>query len=311
MWLQGLTRLCCVLLTVCLARAASAVPQASDEESGLSTSGSGASGNTSGAPSRAVLDEGIQRCVTAFEQAQLLRRKGLLLSSREQLTRCAQAQCPAVIVEKCVPWLTEVNVEIPTLVIAAHDARGRDTALVRVTIDDRVVAKRLNGRPIEVDPGMRHIELQHPYSVLVRRRLLVVQGEKARRVVVHFEALPRRGERPRTTALSPLAIGGWSLAATGLVVGTISGAVAVQRGDVMAEMCPNKVCSGRDGGLADDYAEAQMIADVSTASFAIAGAAALVGTLGLLFPVTRKPQAAGAAVALRLGGATAALVGTF
>ena len=264
------------------------------------------------AAAQPVLDEVTRNCVSAFEKAQLLRRTGALLSSREQLRQCAQARCPAIIVEKCVPWLTEVKVEIPTIVIAARDPAGRDTVEVSVIVDGRKVMDKLDGRPIALDPGMRRVQLRYPDAFSITQKLLIVQGEKARRVVVRFKALPTAGGDSEAASVSPVAIVGWSVFGAAAVLGAITGGIALQRGDSMALRCPvDKVCSGQDDGVEEYYQQSQAIAHVSTVSFSVAGVAAVVGVIGLLLPTTSGEPGNGKQVAIGVGWGRLQLVGSF
>ena len=258
----------------------------------------------------AGLDKGTRRCVDAFQQAQLERRVGHLLASREQLRMCAQASCPAVIVEKCVPWLTEVERAIPSIVIAAQDAAGRDVADVRVSIGDKVVATKLDGRPILLDPGMRTLRFQRSGAFSITKKLLIVQGERSRRVAISFVALP--ASETAASQVSPLAIAGLTIMGAGLLVGAITGGVVLKRAPEVAERCPDGECLG-DTDDYDFYLEARNIAHVSTVGFSVAGVGAVVSIVGFALPTSSDDDEEELSAQLRVvfGTSSIALAGVF
>src|SRR5258708_923596 len=94
-----------------------------------------------------------EKCAAAAESAQRLRAAKHLLDARRQLVLCAQDKCPIVVLRDCATWLHDVESAIPTLSFRARDARGRDLIAVRVLVDGAVVRERLDGTPIEFDPG--------------------------------------------------------------------------------------------------------------------------------------------------------------
>src|SRR5690606_11281098 len=62
-----------------------------------------------------------------------LRREGKLLQAGQALQACSRdLECPGVISTECAQMLEQLRPSIPTLVFAAIDAQGRDTADVQV-----------------------------------------------------------------------------------------------------------------------------------------------------------------------------------
>jgi hypothetical protein len=129
-----------------------------------------------------------EACFSAAESAQKLRAQGHLRAAREKLLVCAQSGCPPAVQSDCATWLREVTGEIPSIVVQAHDAQGNDVADVRVLIDGAAVADRLDGRPIELDPGAHALRLERDGSGPVDRSLLLVASQKAR--VVEAQMVP-------------------------------------------------------------------------------------------------------------------------
>ena len=126
-------------------------------------------------------------CVNAYEGAQRARKVGHLVESRGELVACGGDQCPAVVRSECIRWLEEVDRSLPSIVVSAKDASGRDTMLVRVTVDGRPFLERLDGKSSVIDPGPHALRFELPGATPVEQQVVVNQGEKNRPIVVSFE----------------------------------------------------------------------------------------------------------------------------
>jgi len=230
-------------------------------------------------------------CVASFGKAQELRDAGKLRAERKALVTCSQPSCPKIIVDKCMRWLSDNRTNLPTIIIAARDARGRDSYKVRVFVDGRKRADRLDGRPMAIDPGPHTLTFHEQASGRqIKRRIVVVQGKKNRLITVRFSAVrlpepslvPAKSDpgKSRVPVVSWVAYG---VAAAGLVTGIVAGAVTLSKSDELRSQCEGSVCPEAQR---DSHERALALAHVSTAGFAIAGVGAAVGTVVLL---TSKP----------------------
>src|SRR5262245_12861574 len=93
------------------------------------------------------------QCVASHLQNQKLRKQGKLSDAKKELLVCVQEGCPPPVRAECEGWLEEVESQMPTIVVSALDAAGKDTVEVSVSIDGRRVSDRLDGRPVPLDPG--------------------------------------------------------------------------------------------------------------------------------------------------------------
>jgi hypothetical protein len=163
-------------------------------------------------------------CVAAYEGSQLLRRDGKLVEARAQLLVCAQPSCPGVTSGECTRWLHEVNDAIPSVVLWAKDGGGHDLPDVKVLVDGRPLADRIDGKGVFLDPGEHVLRFESAIGAPIEQRVVAHQGEKNRLIGVVFH---RRGENrqaaaqpaPRPVPAGVYALGGVALAA--LVVGTV------------------------------------------------------------------------------------------
>lgn len=129
-----------------------------------------------------------QACIAASEKAQHLRADSKLMSSREQLLSCARDVCPAVIRKDCARWLAEVEEALPTIVLAAKDGAGHDLGAVKVTVDDKPFAEKLEGKAQTIDPGSHVFKFEREGGPSVTETVLVREGEKNRIVAVTFSS---------------------------------------------------------------------------------------------------------------------------
>ncbi|MEJ7731050.1 MAG: hypothetical protein WKG00_17775 [Polyangiaceae bacterium] len=60
----------------------------------------------------------------------------------------------------CAAWVTELAREVPSVVVALRDAGGREGADARVRIDGRLAREHIDGRPIELDPGVHRVVVE-------------------------------------------------------------------------------------------------------------------------------------------------------
>ena len=126
-------------------------------------------------------------CIAADTDGQSLRLAGKLLRARKRLAGCAAASCPAIVRDDCVERIADLEVAQPTVVFTATNGDGRSLAAVRLTVDGVVVANRLDGRPVPVDPGEHLFAFDALGRVGAQMRLTLYEGEKRVRhaVVLH------------------------------------------------------------------------------------------------------------------------------
>jgi len=129
-----------------------------------------------------------RECVDAYEKAQVERKDGHLVTAREQLLICAQDACPAVIKKDCVPWLSEVEQSVPTVVVFAKDANGKDLADVKVTLDGVLFSNSIDGVARPIDPGKHVFKFEDKNGKTKEETFVIAEGQKRRAVGVSFEA---------------------------------------------------------------------------------------------------------------------------
>jgi hypothetical protein len=182
------------------------------------------------APADGAAAEGsdtIRLCRTSHQAGQRLRREGSLVAAKAELIACSGDTCPPGLREDCLKRLDEVEAALPTVVFQARTADGGDVSDVQVVFDGTPRLSRLDGRPIELDPGAHRIRFERGNRIVGEQSVLVIEGEKLRKVSVTIpldapsqtaDAMTRaetRTEMPRSIRWTTYALGGLGVLALG------------------------------------------------------------------------------------------------
>jgi hypothetical protein len=144
-------------------------------------------------------------CLDAVSQGQTLRDAHRLVEARAQFRICGGPQCPHVLQTDCATWLAELERILPTVVFSAKDGAGHDVLDASVSVDGKVVASKLDGEAVPVDPGLRTFRFERPDGTTTTQQILIKEGEKARGVALVLE--PAAAPPPRQPGAPPSATG--------------------------------------------------------------------------------------------------------
>jgi len=253
-----------------------------------------------------------------------------LREERAQLLVCAARTCPTEVRQECASRLTEVTAKTPTVIFIVKDPSGVDLSAVKVTMDSLVLATRLDGKPLSVDPGEHNFTFEAQGQPRLTRKLSLQERVKDRREVVVLGApdpgmtsAPPPAPQPSTavppaspsTFLPPspdrsvlepgpaldtqrvLALVSGGIGVVSLGVGTAFGVVAISKRNEARTACPGTACASETG--VQDWSSANAAGNVATVGF-ILGGAGVLGSLALWF--TARPSGpARAHVTLGLG----------
>jgi hypothetical protein len=224
------------------------------------------------------------RCVSAAADGQDLRDRHKLLEARDRFRACVTAACPAVVQRDCAGWLTEVERQLPSVVIYAKSAEGADLFDLRVTLDGQPFASKLDGQSVAMDPGPHTFHFETADGSAIDRRVLVREGEKSQPIAVVLGAAPAVRVIPPAEAVVEPGRGtsGWKtfgwvaggLGVAGLAMGTVFGVLAIN--DKSSAHCgTDNLC---DPGTSVGIKRAALLSDVGW----IAGGTLLAGGVALL-----------------------------
>jgi hypothetical protein len=218
-------------------------------------------------------------CVASYGSSQELRRDQHLGRAREELRSCARAACPALVRGDCVAWLDQVQAEFPTLAIRAVKD-GADVANVKVMVDNEVIASRLDGSSLEIEPGEHTLRFETEGAPPVFVKLVAREHEKDRLIPVSFVSAPgpggQQGAGPeqaqplsRTVPVGSLVLGGMGVA--GLVTFGVLGWVGKNRESSLETTCKPNCSQTAIGNVRTEYIVADVALGVGAAALVSAG----------------------------------------
>lgn len=186
-----------------------------------------------------------------------------------------------------------IKPRIPTLRIVVKGGPA-----THVTVDDAEVAPLLLGEPVAMNPGKHTVAAKNADGADKRADVELAERD-AKQVdlvlpvpkpaVVLAPAEPRPAPTPpgggeRTKVANVLVVGGFGIAAVGLVTGGIMGALTLSKAGSLKAQCEKDIC---DPAAKNDLASAGTFGAISTIGFAVGGAGLVVGVVGLLLPKTK------------------------
>jgi hypothetical protein len=234
-------------------------------------------------PAQAASD--METCITSHEQSQKLKKDGKLLAARAQLINCARDVCPGVIKKECSQMLTEVDESTPSIVVEAKGTAGEDLVEMKVTMDGEPLLTKLDGRAVNVDPGVHVLKFEIPKAKAREEKIVIREGQKNRKIFVDFSppkpagsAGPSgSGDQPAKPLPRPVPALTWVLGGLGIVgLGTSAFFEAQglsKRSDLDAKGC-KPAC---DAGDVDSAKQSILIGDIAMGvGIASLGVAAIV-----------------------------------
>jgi hypothetical protein len=144
-----------------------------------------------------------QQCLAASDEGQQLRDDGGYRRARDAFASCARDVCPGLVRDDCMKWLAELDQSIPSVVVGAKDPAGSDLVDVAVLVDGALLAPKLDGKPIQVDPGAHLLRFETAGYPAVELHVVVRAGEKSRLLAVQF-GTPTPLLSPMTPTASPV-----------------------------------------------------------------------------------------------------------
>jgi hypothetical protein len=249
------------------------------------------------ASSVALGDPTKDQCVDANTKGQGLQGAGKLADARLQFHTCAAASCPAIVRSDCTTRLDQIDRIQPSMVFDVKDSKGADLVDVRVSADGQVLTEHLDGKPLNVDPGLHSFTFEVAGQPAVSEQLLVKEGDAGRRehvvlgaaagAVVPAGSPPAVVAGPASpSASSPWRTVGWILGGVGVAglgVGAITGILAMSDKS-------SAHCNSSDECESGPLNSAKSMAHVSDVGF-IAGGALLAGGAALVLFGPPRPSA--------------------
>lgn len=144
-----------------------------------------------------------QQCIDAHATGQKRRIASDLVGAEESFLICSDSACPRVVRADCGPWLKEVRAQTPSIVVAVRTASGDDITRASLYIDGKKVAERVDGLPLQLNPGVRRLRVVSADHDPVEKELTVRAGEQLRAVDVTIHTPDEPMSEPDTRRAPP------------------------------------------------------------------------------------------------------------
>jgi hypothetical protein len=129
----------------------------------------------------------VEECLAASEASLKSADEHKLRAERGHLVVCAASSCPAEMREECASRIEDINRKLPSIVFDAKDGAGSELTLVRISMDGELLAGRIDGTALAVDPGEHRFTFEAAGRPPMVKTLLVREGERDRRETVLFD----------------------------------------------------------------------------------------------------------------------------
>lgn len=123
-----------------------------------------------------------EQCMSASEDGSSLRKRGKLIAARTSLETCLASGCPSLIRDDCAKALKDVREAVPTVTFKAQEGEAV-VYDVQTTMDDALLAERLDGNPIEIDPGEHTFTFTAANHPSQTKKITIKEGEKHTEIV--------------------------------------------------------------------------------------------------------------------------------
>lgn len=253
--------------------------------------------------------------ITGLAVAEALRELGRLIEARDKalaVTRIAERDQEPEPFTQARRQARELSVALAPLIPSI-----RVEVLTRATdepIDDATV--RLDGESMEaaelqlprkLNPGQHTVAATAVGYDTAVKTIELGEGEH------HFVSLALRGgdrAGPLTIAeLSPLVWIGFGTTVAGAIVGSATGSAALAKSAALESDCIEQQCPAGKQGTIDSM---NRLSHVSTVSFALAGAGAALGTVGVVLSLaSSSPESGQARLSLGIGAGFVGVAGQF
>jgi hypothetical protein len=253
---------------------------------------------------------GVPTTAVALGKAQIEAKK--LVEARDTLlsvARIPEAQRePRQFVqarEEAKQLAREIEPRIPQLQI---ELRGADKdADVGIRVDDIELKPAALSAPLSLNPGS-HSVVATVGDREKRTEVTLIEGQKES-LVLDLSGLgaerppvvpPTEPESLADSTTSPLVYIGFGVAGAGVLVGSITGIMALSKKSSVDDDCVDDRCPP---STHDDIDSGRTLGDVSTIAFIVGGAGAAVGVYGLFSGGAPEAEKAGAQPFVGLGSA--------
>jgi tetratricopeptide (TPR) repeat protein len=159
---------------------------------------------------------------------------------------------------------------------------------LRVSLDSRELSAAELAAAVDVDPGEHRVEV-HADGFASQERVVSLSDGAAQTIAFSLEPSGDDAFTPSgggSSLVAPVVLLG--LGGVGIIVGAVTGGLALQKKGELDDACPSKV--GCPRGSQELEEDGRTLGNVSTAGFVVGGVAAAAGVIWLVFALSGEDQ---------------------
>ena len=141
-------------------------------------------------PAQSGSASGARACLSTLRSAQEKQHAGRLVEASQLFTKCSNQACGGFLWQECASSHTRLHASLPSVVPVVLDEGSDPLVDIQVQIDGQLVASRLDGLAVPVDPGQHELSFSTAAGVFASKTITVIEGEHNRPVAVVWPPAP-------------------------------------------------------------------------------------------------------------------------
>jgi hypothetical protein len=121
-------------------------------------------------------------CHLSYKNARKLEQSGQLVKAEKFLRVCAKPKCGVFLEHQCTFAYARIEADMPSVVPTATSPDGKPVMALTFKVDGMVLASRLDGHAVTVDPGLHEFSFVAEDRVVSRQRVMILQGQRNRHI---------------------------------------------------------------------------------------------------------------------------------
>lgn len=136
--------------------------------------------------------ETVSMCLAQHTDGQKLRKDGKLVEARAAFKQCSIPGCPDQIIRDCIDWSEQVDKQMPSIGFNVT-ADGVPRTDVQVFVDGSLIASKLEGKALELNPGIHRARVVLPGFDAIETEFVASEGVKFHVIEVPFKTAAPSG----------------------------------------------------------------------------------------------------------------------
>jgi hypothetical protein len=119
-----------------------------------------------------------------YKNAQAQEQSGRLVEAKDLYATCGRTACGTFLARACTEKFTQLDADTPSIIPVVTDESGAPRGDVQVKVDGVLVAQRLDGRALRMEPGIHEVSFVADGRTFATQQVMIVQGQRNRTIAV-------------------------------------------------------------------------------------------------------------------------------